>query len=427
MKTLFFKVLCVSISVVAFLGNLPALAVENLQIAMSAEPADGPALTVDFDADPQAQSVLIELYRQPDDNTCDLLAPGTLIASQKETIAAPHQQVPIPLEAGMQDGLYRISIHETVGKEETSVNSLFFLLKQGKIQEYSLEEWNMMCPLHPFQWLNDPRLLRAYSSDEGPCNLPKDPAKPGKKRCRLAVASLDVDLENIQKVIFLPTATDFPGYPTVSPTGSHIAYVATNVPGRLIIQEYPSSTIEARSIPIEGDVKMPHWSPDGKQLAFLANSTENPNYALWLTDIATGTVQQLTSQTNMTNILAWQGESGILVAERATPLVPGDAEEPGEPKIFEEAQFVLVDTQHPENRIQLPVDTTTMSFGKVLQLFAGTQRLVFVSNIDNEFDIRLKDKEKPSVFLTEDGYFDFDPSWIPGEDAIVFVSNRPVQ
>ncbi|MBX5477150.1 MAG: S9 family peptidase [Clostridia bacterium] len=113
--------------------------------------------------------------------------------------------------------------------------------------------------------------------------------------------------------------------PDHHPATGRLAYVLERAePGRFLREVWVREGGEARRVTAGGDSERnPRFSPDGRKLAFLSNATGTEQ--LWVADLATGQVRQLTRMRHGVARPAWSPD-GLHIAFES-PVFPDEAED----------------------------------------------------------------------------------------------------
>ena len=106
------------------------------------------------------------------------------------------------------------------------------------------------------------------------------------------------------------TVTD---YPTVSPDGRRLAFVAT-VEGKTLLWVRPLDSLAAQSLAGTEDAASPFWSPDSRFLAFFSRGK------LKKIDVSGGPPQTLCNADGLVRGGTWSGDGTILFTAAPAPI-----------------------------------------------------------------------------------------------------------
>jgi eukaryotic-like serine/threonine-protein kinase len=98
---------------------------------------------------------------------------------------------------------------------------------------------------------------------------------------------------------------DFGGPPVVSPDGTSLAFAATGTDGKIAVWVRPMNLLEAQRLPGTDGAIFPFWSPDGRSVAFFADSK------LKIVDVSGGSVS-VVCDANFGRGGTW-GPDGVIV------------------------------------------------------------------------------------------------------------------
>jgi Tol biopolymer transport system component/serine/threonine protein kinase len=97
------------------------------------------------------------------------------------------------------------------------------------------------------------------------------------------------------------------GAPDISPDGQHIIFESARSGGQDIWIAAADGTQPRRLTTLSRAVQ-PHWSPDGKRIAFGAMAPGQVHQDVWVMDASSGTPRQLTSDPSYDTLLSWSAD-----------------------------------------------------------------------------------------------------------------------
>ena len=198
------------------------------------------------------------------------------------------------------------------------------------------------------------------------------------------------------------------GHAQTSPDGKWIAYTVTSI-DRQADKRLSSvwmvnweGTQDVRLTYGAESATSPHWSSDGRYLAFLASRPPDGKTQVWLLDRRGGEARQLTKVKEELSDYAWSPDSKRLVLEMS----PGDEEDSAAPTTTGSAvsrapKPIVIDRYHFKN---------------------GESYLTAASNTQLYlFDV---ETQKLDPLTTDRKFNDSDPVWSPDGTRIAYISNH---
>jgi len=197
------------------------------------------------------------------------------------------------------------------------------------------------------------------------------------------------------------------GNAQTSPDGKWIAYTVTSID-----READKRLSSVWMVNWEGtqDVRLtygpesatsPHWSPDGRYLAFLSSRPPDEKTQIWLLDRRGGEARQLTKVKENLSDFAWSPDSKKLVLEMSRSDEDSSATAKTADATSSAPKPIVIDRYHFKNGESYLTDTSNT------QLYL--------------FDI---EAQKLDPLTTDRKFSDSDPVWSPDGGRIAYISNH---
>ncbi|MCI0710380.1 MAG: DUF5050 domain-containing protein [Chloroflexi bacterium] len=155
-----------------------------------------------------------------------------------------------------------------------------------------------------------------------------------------------------------------------------------------------------------GDDVMPDWSPDGSQIAFV--SYRDGNAEVYVMDSDGENITRLTtSETAKESYPAWSPDGSQIAYASDSD---GDFE------------IYVINTDGSGEPVQITDNAANDSY----PAWSSDNRIAFASNRDGNFEIYRMDSDGGNLQrLTEHEGDDFNPSWSPDSQQIIFINQTP--
>ena len=232
----------------------------------------------------------------------------------------------------------------------------------------------------------------------------------------------------------------------VDPAANRARALTTRGAARLRIVDATTGVSRSISIPAGARVTAPAWSPDGKQIAFIANFP-NASHA-WVADVATGSSRQVTPANSpllatLATSLDWSGDGSRLIVV----LIPANrGPEPARPAV---AQGPLVrvwtdTTKSPQRNfaslLSDPFDQALMEYHTTGQIAIidlrsrAIQRLgspAMIANVDPSPDgkyFRVTTMQRPFSYIVQyQNFGQVEEIWDAAGTVLAQVTKRPLR
>ncbi len=238
--------------------------------------------------------------------------------------------------------------------------------------------------------------------------------RPGKQPSKLAIDIVTDPAESTRRITFSDGAEDA----VASPDGKQIAFVHR---GDVFVSSVDYKSIKQITRTPQAERK-PSWSSDGRTLYYTSERDGHKN--IYSATIGREDDPNFSNATLITEKAIFDPSDGI---ERERPVISPD----GKKMIYvtDRSKLMLRDLATGSDRSLTTGNTYPQRDSEFSIEWAPDSRWVALDIVGNRhdpyYDVAILDTETGEMInLTNSGYFDMNPHWVMGGDAILFASER---